>query len=217
MRVLLVDDHADLRALVSRALELDGHVVAACKNAADARRALADAPVEVMVLDIALPDGNGVELCRALRRAGETAPILLLTAQQDVGTRVAGLDAGADDFLGKPFAIAELRARVRALARRGAIPQAMQFEGEGFTLDFGARTARVKSRAVPLTQREWALLELLVARTGRVLKSEILEILWGEESEGANASLEVIVGRVRKKLGEHAIRTIRGEGYAIGR
>lgn len=218
--MLLVDDHAEVRSLVCRALERDGHVVAPCANAARARALLAEQPVDLIVLDIGLPDGSGLELCRAFRRAGETAPILLLTARNQVETRVEGLDAGADDFLGKPFAVAELRARVRALGRRGARVPSVHVRGSGFSLDLGARRAVVDGdREVPLTAREWTILEALASRQGaRVWKSELVEMAWGSgvDDKAAVASLEVIIGRIRRKLGEGAIRTIRGEGYALG-
>lgn len=216
MRVLVVDDHTEVRGLVRRALEREGHVVVACASLAAAREAVHEQPADVIVLDVGLPDGSGIELVRALRRQGENAPILLLTARTQVATRVEGLDAGADDFLGKPFAVAELRARVRALGRRGPLPPSLLHQGRGFALDFGTRVARADGKEVPLTAREWAVLELLVSRGGsRVLKRDMLDHLWGEGTDQAAASLEVIIGRIRKKLGEHAIRTIRGEGYAI--
>src|SRR5689334_4474998 len=119
MHLLIVDDHPELLDLVQRALARDDHVVHTAKTLADARGAIAERPPDVLILDLALPDGTGIDLCRELRRSGATFPILLLTAHGEVPQRVAGLDAGADDFLAKPFAMAELRARVRALGRRG--------------------------------------------------------------------------------------------------
>ncbi len=141
----------------------------------------------------------------------------MLTAHKDVPNRVASLDNGADDFLGKPFAIAELRARVRALGRRGPMPLGLRVRAGEATLDFAARRALVKGIETPLTSREWRVLELLALGQGRiVLRSEILEVVWGSESRASSASLDVIIGRVRRKLGEGAIRTQRGEGYALG-
>src|SRR5262245_25685604 len=120
MRLLVVDDDVEVRSLLVRALERDGHVVTAKTTARSALAALRARSFDVVVLDLALPDGNGVELCRSLRALSNVVPVLMLTAHSEVGTRVGSLDAGADDFLGKPFAVAELRARVRALGRRRA-------------------------------------------------------------------------------------------------
>ena len=216
MRLLVVDNHPEVRELVSSALARDGHHVVAANTRREAQDLLAAGPVDLVVLDVALPDGSGVELCRQLRVEGFHAPILLLTAHSAVDRRVDGLDAGADDFLGKPFAVAELRARVRALGRRGAIPKQLQVERGPVSLDFLGRRALLSGVEVPLTSREWSVLDLLATRGGRsVARAEILEIVWGDATEGA-ASLEVLVARIRKKLGDGLIRTLRGYGYALG-
>ena len=214
MDVLIVDDSAELLDLVERALLREGHEVRVATTIAQARRAIAERNPELMVLDLELPDGTGVELCRALRHESHRFPILLLTAHGEVPQRVAGLDAGADDFLAKPFAVAELRARVRALGRRGPIerPDAVML-GES-RLDLSTRTATRDERELPLTAREWEVLELLINRRGRVVsRSTILELVWGDVSDKASSSLDVIIARIRRKLGPEAIRTLRGEGY----
>lgn len=217
MRVLLVDDNAELRELVTRALARDGHAVTAVATVAAARSALADGAPEVVVLDLGLPDGSGMDLCRALRAEGERTPILMLTAQGAVARRVEGLEAGADDFLAKPFAVAELRARVRVLGRRGPPAAPSTWRQGDVALDFAARRAAVGGAAVPLTAREWALVEYLAARGGRVARrGEILDAVWGTDSPQASASLDVLAARVRRKLGAGALRTVRGEGYALG-
>lgn len=217
VRVLLIDDHAELRDLVARALVRDGHAVTAVASVAAARAALADAPAEVIVLDLGLPDGSGMDLCRALRAEGERTPILMLTAQGEVARRVEGLEAGADDFLAKPFAVAELRARVRALGRRGPASAPATWRQGTVSLDFAARRAMVDGVEVPLTAREWALVEFLAGRGGRVAKrGEILDVVWGDDTPQASASLDVLAARVRRKLGGAALRTARGEGYALG-
>jgi len=216
MRVLIVDDNEEVRDLLARTLRRDGHETFTAATAKDAAAKLEAGLVDVVVLDVALPDGSGIDVCRDLRRAGISTPVLLLTAHAAVPERVAGLDAGADDFLGKPFAISELRARVRALGRRGPELRPLEIRsGEAF-LDFRARRAERAGTEVPLTAREWSLLELLTSRAGRfVARAEILEIVWGSDAEAA-ASLEVLVARIRRKLGDSVLRTMRGHGYALG-
>ncbi|MCP3064156.1 response regulator transcription factor [Myxococcus sp. K38C18041901] len=216
MHVLVVDDHQELRALVAQALERDGHLVRQAADVEQARQALLAEP-DVIVLDIGLPDGSGLSLCRELRRDGIQTPILILTAHNRVNERVEGLDAGADDFLGKPFAIAELRARVRAVGRRRERTSTVRVRLGDVELDFGRREALRAGQAVALTSREWTILETLAARGDRVVsKDTMMESIWGEATAGAVSSLEVLVARIRKKLGEEAVVTLRGEGYRLG-
>jgi two-component system OmpR family response regulator len=218
VNILIVDDHPELLDLVSRALERDDHVVRAVGTLSEARLALGERTPDVLVLDLALPDGEGVDLCRELRRAGEQLPILMLTAHGEVRQRVAGLDAGADDFLAKPFAMAELRARVRALGRRGAVTRSTVAHVGDVELDFGAQRALRGSEEVPFTPREWSILALLSSRAGRVVsRTDILESVWGETSDANSESLDVIMARIRRKLGSAQLRTIRGMGYALDR
>lgn len=213
--MLIVDDHEEVRDLLLRSLRRDGHEIATAATASEARERLVEATIDVIVLDVALPDGSGIELCRELRRSGMGTPVLLLTAHAAVPERVAGLDAGADDFLGKPFAVSELRARVRALGRRGPELRPLEARSGRTILDFRARRAEREGIEVPLTAREWSLLELLAARAGRfVARAEILEIVWGGEAD-ATASLDVLVARIRRKLGDNVLRTMRGHGYAL--
>lgn len=217
MKVLVVDDQREVLELLVRALGRDGHLAVAAGSVAAAREAVAAVAPEVIVLDVALPDGSGVALCRELRRAGERAPILLLTAHANVAERVAGLEAGADDFLAKPFAVAELRARVRALGRRGPLDKPARLVIGDVELDLAARRAWRDGEEAPLTAREWAVLELLLARKGRLVsRGEMLDSIWGDVSDATSASLDVIVARVRRKLGPTVVRTVRGEGYAFG-
>ncbi len=215
MRVLVIDDDADVRSVVARALTGDGHAVSTAADLDEARERFSDG-TNLIVLDLRLPDGFGLELCRELRALGETVPILLLTALSQVALRVEGLDAGADDFLAKPFAVAELRARVRALGRRGALSRELNYRSDEVVLDFAGRRATRAGLPVAVTAKEWAILEMLAQRAGRVLpRAELLEGVWGEADEHAAASLEVLVGRLRRKLGADLIRTLRGEGYAL--
>jgi DNA-binding response OmpR family regulator len=216
MRLLFVDDAQELLELAERAFTREGHEVRVAGSVEGALACLRDETPDVLVLDVQLPDGTGVELCRTLRRQGSKVPILLLTAYGEVARRVEGLDAGADDFLAKPFAMAELRARVRALARRGPIERTSRTQVGAVELDVSARQALRDGVEVPVTAREWSVLELLLSRRGGVVsRTHILESVWGEDTDGARASLDVIVGRIRRKLGPEVVRTVRGEGYVI--
>jgi two-component system OmpR family response regulator len=218
MHLLIVDDHAELLDLVKRALERDGHVAHTAPSLAAARSEMVQRTPDLLLLDLALPDGNGVTLCRELRKKGESFPILLLTAHGEVPQRVAGLDAGADDFLAKPFAMAELRARVRALLRRGPVEHSSVLTLGTLELDFGGRRALRGDDEVPLTTREWSLIELFASRLGRVVsRNDILETVWGENTEQASASLDVLMGRLRRKLALASLRTVRGAGYVLER
>lgn len=217
MHLLVIDDDAEFCDLLVRSLARDGHVVRSCASVTAARRALAEAQPDLAVLDIALPDGSGVDLCRELRVKSNPIPVLMLTAHSEVAVRVGSFDAGADDFLAKPFAVAELRARVRALGRRrsnGA--RTFIFSRGDLSLDFAARRAQVRRKSVELTAREWVVLEVLASRYGRVVsRAELLSQGWGEATSHAAASLEVLIGRIRRKLGSELIRTVRSEGYSL--
>jgi len=216
MRILVVDDHSEVLELVKRALERDDHVVFTALSVVEARREIAREAPELLVLDLGLPDGSGQDLCRELRASGNEAPILVLTARGAVASRVGSLDAGADDFLAKPFAVAELRARVRALGRRRGGTRVFVYESGGLRLNFSERSAQVNGTPAPITTREWSILELLASRRGRVVsRRELLEGVWGDADEAASASLDVLIARIRKKLTPEVIRTVRGAGYAF--
>jgi DNA-binding response OmpR family regulator len=217
VNVLVVDDHAELLELLGRALESDGHAVRAAKSHAAALFELERARPDLAILDLGLPDGSGESLCSDIHRKKLAGAILVLTAQDAVTSRVRCLDLGADDFLGKPFAVAELRARVRALARRARRGPVATVFTRGVELDFARRRAAAKGREVALTSREWSILELLAAEAALVTRSDLLEGIWGNDDERSSASLEVLIGRIRKKLGAEIVRTVRGEGYAFGR
>jgi len=217
----VLDDDEDVRSVVSRALASEGHRVETAGSVHEARTALANEQPDLLLLDLGLPDGSGLLLCRDLRTEGFTLPILILTARSEVALRVRGLDAGADDYLAKPFAIAELRARVRALGRRvGSTPstsvRGLRIVRGDLVLDFSKRKA-IRARAeVPVTARQWAILELLASHNGQLVsRSTLLEQVWGEATEANASSLEVLVARLRRKLGANVIRTLRGEGYAF--
>ena len=222
-RVLVVDDDPQLREALSRALELDGYDVSTASNGVKALDAISTARPDVMVLDVMMPYVGGLDVCRTLRERKDRLPILVLTARDEVGDRVAGLDAGADDYLTKPFALEELRARLRALLRRAAAEESDETERlvyEDLTLDPLARTVHRGSRPIDLTRTEFALLELLMRNAGRPLPRDvIMDRVWGWESEPTSNSLEVFVGYLRRKTeagGElRLIHTVRGVGYVL--
>ena len=217
MRLLVVDYDVEVRSLLVRSLERDRHKVTAVDTVGAARDMLREGSVDVVVLDLALPDASGIELCRELSDARSTVPVLMLTAHSEVSERVRALDAGADDFLAKPFAVAELRARVRALGRRLGIRSApASITYDGLHIDFAIRRARRDGAPLTFTAREWLILETLAARPGGLVRrSELLERGWSEASGASAASLEVLIGRIRRKLGANILRTQRGEGYSL--
>lgn len=216
VRILVVDDNRELLALVTTSLAREHHDVFSVETAGAAMERLDDEAFDVIVLDLGLPDGSGMTVCNRVRESGIETPILVLTARSAIDQRVEALDAGADDFLAKPFAIAELRARVRALGRRkGAVAKRLWSRGS-VEIDFLRRHAMLSSREVPLTSKEWRILDVLAAASGQVVsRRRILEEVWGDDDESAGASLDVLMTRIRKKLGSDVVRTVRGEGYAL--
>jgi two-component system, OmpR family, response regulator MprA len=223
MRILVVDDERAVRAAVRRALTLEGYVVEEADGGGSALSVLQASAPDAVVLDVLMPDVDGIEVCRRLRAAEDRTPVLLLTARDAVGDRVAGLDAGADDYLAKPFALEELLARLRALLRRtgvngDAAGGILRFAG--LTLDPGAHEARMGGRRIELTRTEFSLLELLMRNRRQVLpRSLINEQVWGYDFGPTSNSLGVYVGYLRRKLeaaGEpRLIHTIRGVGYVL--
>ncbi len=218
MRILVVDDDTELLGLVQRALTRDGHEVWLSSSAQQALEMISSVKPELAVLDLGLPDMPGEELCRRIRTSGESTAILVLTAKTAVSSRVQCLDDGADDYLTKPFAIAELRARVRALSRR--VPSQARpsiWIARDVALDFAARRATVAGVPAPITAREWGILEALANHPGEVVdRREILSRVWNQvEDRATGASLEVLIGRIRRKLGPEIVRTVRGEGYVL--
>jgi two-component system response regulator MprA len=221
--ILVVDDDTEIRDALSRAFRLEGYAVRAVAGGKAALAAVGEELPDVIVLDLMMPDVDGVEVCLRLRETGDRTPILMLTARDAVNDRVAGLDAGADDYLVKPFALAELLARVRALLRRAdpvpeADPDRLVFAD--LELDPGSRLAHRGERAIELTRTEYALLELLMRIAGRVLPREVIsDRIWGYELGPESNSLEVFVSCLRRKTeagGEpRLLQTIRGFGYTL--
>jgi len=222
VNVLLVEDDPAVRGAVERALRHAGHEPAL---ATDGVRALEQATAllyDAVVLDLGLPGLDGLEVCRRLRAAGNQVPVLMLTARAAVSDRVSGLDAGADDYLVKPFALDELLARLRALERRA--PSSGQIRGElrfgDLTIDRDAMTCRRGAREIQLSRTEYQLLELLMANQGKVLSRDVIfDKVWGYDFGPESNSLDVYVGYLRRKLeadGEpRIIHTVRGVGYVM--
>jgi two-component system, OmpR family, response regulator QseB len=218
MRVLLVEDDAALAAGVRTALRPEGHAVDWLADGVAAQQALRQQSYDLVVLDIGLPGADGLQVLQQLRAAGSAVPVLLLTARDATADRIAGLDAGADDYLVKPFDVDELKARLRALLRRSAGRPQPLIELRGVRLDPATLVVQLHGREVSLSRREFVLLHELLAQPGRVLTRDQLEGVlygWGEEVE-SNA-IEVHVHHLRKKLFPGLIRTLRGIGYVIDR
>jgi len=219
VRVLVVDDDAAVRQSLSTALGRDGYEVLAAEDGNAALARLVAASVDAIVLDVAMPEPNGLEVCRRLRARGDRTPILMLTARDLVADRVAGLDAGADDYLAKPFALEELRARIRALLRRsGADQEVLRFAD--LELDTAACRAVRSGRVLDLTRTEYALLELFLRNPRRVLsRTLIFDSVWGYDFGPTSNALWVYVSYLRAKLeadGEpRLVQTVRGLGYVL--
>jgi two-component system response regulator MprA len=224
VKILVVDDERAVRESLRRALELEGYEIELAGDGAEALTTLEheDGQPDVVILDVLMPGVDGLEVCRRLRAAGNPVPVLMLTARDEVENRVAGLDAGADDYVTKPFALEELLARVRALLRRTS-------NGDGggeilsfadVTLDLGTRDVQRGGRPIELTRTEFALLELFLRNPRQVLtRSIIFERVWGYDFGFASNSLDVYIGYLRRKTesgGEpRLIHTVRGVGYAL--
>ena len=227
MRILVVDDDRSVRESLRRSLAFNGYQVELASDGLAALDAVTAQRPDAMVLDVMMPRLDGLEVCRRLRSGGDDLPILVLTARDAVSDRVAGLDAGADDYLPKPFALEELLARLRALLRRrtpdesgGAGGPSKQLQFADLTLDPDTRDVRRGDRPISLTRTEFALLELLLANPRRVLtRAQILEQVWGYDFPTTGNALEVYVGYLRRKTeadGEpRLIHTVRGVGYAL--
>lgn len=219
MHLLLVEDDPRLADLVGRLLEADRHVVERAATGAEALELAAGPGLEVIVLDVGLPDVSGLEVARRIRARGCRTPILMLTARDAISDRVAGLDSGADDYLVKPFAIEELAARIRALGRRGQARDGSPSLTAGpIVLDEAGRMVSVDDRRVDLSPREFALLECLLRHQGQALsRDQLLDHAWPYDSEVTPAIVDTYVYFVRRKLGAAGglIETVRGIGYRL--
>ena len=219
--IVLAEDDPSVRAAVQRVLELEGYSVVAVKDGRAALDTIIANPPHAAVLDVMMPFADGLTVCRELRHRGNRTPILLLTARHEVGDRVAGLDAGADDYLVKPFAVDELLARVRALLRRNETTAgAAILTFDNLVLDVNRREVRRGDRVVELTKTEFDLLHILLEQQGIVLTREYLyEHIWGMSFETNSKSLDVYIGYLRRKIeldGESKLlHTVRGVGYVV--
>jgi len=220
MRLLIVEDDQQLAEVLAQGLRTEGYAVDRAATVEDAWWFASEVPFDGLIVDIGLPDGDGITLCSRLRAGGCWAPILLLTARQAIGERVRGLDAGADDYVVKPFAFAELVARLRAIIRRGAHERPSVLQVGDLRLDPAARRVLAGDEVLPLTGRLFSLLELLMRHCGEVVtRGEIQEHLWDWAYEGSSNVIDVYVGSLRAKLRERprapVIETVRGAGYRL--
>ncbi len=218
-QILVVDDDKKITGLLQRALVYEGYAVEVAHDGKTALAKAAEYPPDVVVLDLMLPGLDGLEVCRRLR-AGGNVPVLMLTAKDAVADRVLGLETGADDYLVKPFALAELLARVKALLRRSSSGSGEVLRYADLVLDTSTRQARRGQRTINLTTTEYELLALFLRRPGQVLTRELLmDRIWGYDFEGESNVLEVYVRYLRKKLEERGesrlIQTMRGTGYVL--
>jgi two-component system copper resistance phosphate regulon response regulator CusR len=220
MRILLVEDDEDVARFIRRGLAEGAYAVDVVTTGAAALEQAAMAPYDAIVLDLMIPAPDGMEVCRALRAAGSEVPILMLTARGGVEQRIAGLDAGADDYLAKPFAFGELLARLRALLRRPRAALAPLLRVGGLEIDTRSHAVRAGGEALALTTKEYGVLEYLARNSGRIVtREELAEHVWNEEFDPFTNLIEVYINRLRRHLDRAAaaklIHTVRGAGYIL--
>jgi DNA-binding response OmpR family regulator len=220
MQVLVIEDEKRMAELLRRTIEEDGHSAVVARNGRDGFEIARSSPFDVIVLDVTLPGHDGITVARKLRECRNQTPVLMLTARDAPSDVVAGLDAGADDYLTKPFSIEVLLARLRAVSRRGAIPRPVRLAIGGVSLDPATHAVTSDGKPVSLTPREYRLLELLMRNPGRAISRDtMLESVWGFDSPVTVNTLEVFVRQLRLKVdaGEpKLIHTVRGYGYRMG-
>jgi len=220
MRLLVVEDEVKMAGLLKRALDEEGYAVDVTGSGEEALWLGTENPYDAIVLDLMLPDVDGFAVCRGLRERGRWTPVLMLTARDAVRDRVAGLDAGADDYLTKPFSLAELLARLRALIRRGATERPSVLRVGDLSLDPAARSVARDGQAIELTAKEYALLEFFMRHPGEVLtRTRLIEHVWDFAYEGDSNVVDVYVRYLRNKVdrpfGRDSIETVRGSGYRL--
>jgi DNA-binding response OmpR family regulator len=216
VRILLVEDEERVASFVVKGLEAEGYTVDHVATGGDALDRIRAGELGLIVLDLVLPDMDGLDVLRRLREAGEALPVIILTARGAVDDRVEGLDVGADDYLPKPFAFDELLARVRARLRTRSTSDAPVLRAGNVSLDLKTRQAEAEGRRVALAAREFALLETFLRHPGHVFsRTQLLERVWGPSAELDSNVIEVYVGYLRRKLGARCIETVRGVGYRL--
>jgi two-component system, OmpR family, response regulator QseB len=216
MRLLLVEDDKALGEGLRLGLRQEGYTVDWLQDGASALHALLSEDFDLLVLDLGLPRMGGLQVLRELRRSGSALPVLILTARDATEDRIAGLDAGADDYLVKPFDLDELKARLRALLRRSAGRAELRIEHAGVSLDPVSQQVSYLGKPVPMTPKEYLLLHELLSQPGKVLTRERLaQLLYGWDEEAESNTLEVHIHHLRKKLFSGLIRTVRGVGYLV--
>jgi two-component system OmpR family response regulator len=218
MRILLIEDDEALGRAVAEQVAADGHAVDRVTCIADGTDSVRAVPYDLVLLDLMLPDGRGVDFLRGRRAAGDATPVIILTARDQITDRIAGLNAGADDYLVKPFDLSELSARIAAVARRySGNPNPLVTLGD-LDIDLASRAVHRAGRPVDLTAKEWAIFEALIQRPGAILsKWQLEERLYDFGAEIESNTIEVHVSRLRKKLDRKVIETVRGMGYRLGR
>lgn len=220
MRILLIEDNDSLAASMKKGLEKEGFTVDAFGTLVDGESALGTVDYDTVILDLGLPDGDGMDLLRSMREKGDATPVLILTARDGVEDRVKGLDGGGDDYLLKPFAMGELMARIRALLRRPGGVLGITLTAGNVSFDTNTREVRVSDRPISISRRELEALELLMRRSGKVVPKDVLEEnIYGFDEEVTSNSVEALISRLRKrfsKVGASAvIHTLRGVGYLL--
>jgi DNA-binding response OmpR family regulator len=216
MRVLVLEDEPELGAEIAEGLRSVGYAADLVPTIADADLAISVNGYDCLVLDRLLPDGDGLALVRRLREGGAGVPVLLLTAMDSLGDRVSGFAEGADDYLGKPFAFAELAARVGALCRRADQPRPSILRAAGLEVDTARRRVRRDGVLLSLGAKEFAVLELLVVRAGQVVsRTDLIEHCWDEQGDPMSNVVDAVIAQLRRKLGAPVITTVRGAGYLI--
>ncbi len=221
MRLLLVEDDAEVGPMLSEALSHRGHVVDLAETGVDAIFHCREWSYDVVILDLGLPDISGLDVCRQIREQDPGVGVIMLTGRGGVPQRVEGLDAGADDYLPKPVSLAELDARLRALARRGSRPVVPLLTARDVVVDPAARTVARQGRPVPVAGREYALVELLVRRAGQVVRrDELVSQLWDHAADVSDNAVDVLVAGVRRKIDAPyqdapLLETVRGLGYRL--
>jgi len=217
MRILLIEDDPGLGNAVRDQIAAEGHMPDLAPTLSYARDLLATMPYDLILLDLGLPDGHGIDFLKALRAKGSVTPVMILTAHDRITERIEGLNAGADDYMVKPFDLAELSARIAAVARRYAGNPNPLITLGALKIDLAAHAIHGPKGQIDLSQREWIIFEALLQRPGQIVsKSQIEDQIYAFDSEVESNTIEVYVSRLRKKLGKDVVQTLRGMGYRLG-